>query len=146
MGTAIKRATVLIISILLQVALYVVIYVFLAKYLVYLNILFAIVGVLLVLYLIKDSKNYSFNLPWIVILLLAPVVGSLLYIVLGRNKIRSKTLQNVRKSEINSTKYLIQDKAIRKQFEKNTKLKYISDYAGYPVTTNNEVEYYVSAV
>ena len=142
MGTAIKRATVLIISILLQVALYVVIYVFLAKYLVYLNILFAIVGVLLVLYLIKDSKNYSFNLPWIVILLLAPVVGSLLYIVLGRNKIRSKTLQNVRKSEINSTKYLIQDKAIRKQFEKNTKLKYISDYAGYPVTTNNEVEYY----
>ena len=80
MGTAIKRATVLIISILLQVALYVVIYVFLTKYLVYLNILFAIVGVLLVLYLIKDSKNYSFNLPWIVILLLAPVVGSLLYI------------------------------------------------------------------
>ena len=142
MGTAIKRAIVIVLSIIVQVALYAVIYVFLTKYLVYLNIVFIIAGVLLVLFLIKDSKNYSFNLPWIVILLLSPVVGSLLYILLGRNKIRSKTLRNVRNSERESEKYLIQDEDIRKQFDHNTKLKYISDYAGYPVTTNNDIEYY----
>ena len=126
MGTAIKRAIVIVFSIIVQVALYAVIYVFLTKYIVYLNIVFIIAGVLLVLFLIKDSKNYSFNLPWIVILLLSPVVGSLLYILLGRNKIRSKTLRNVRNSERESEKYLIQDEDIRKQFDHNTKLKYIS--------------------
>lgn len=31
---------------------------------------------------------------------------------------------------------------IRKEFDKNSKIRYISDFAGYPVTTNNKISYY----
>lgn len=46
------------------------------------NILFQLYGLFLILVLVKDSKNYSYALPWIMIIILFPIVGTLLYIVL----------------------------------------------------------------
>ena len=45
-------------------------------------------------------------------------------------------------SEKDSKRYLIQDKTIREEFENNGKLRYISDFTGYPVTKNNDISYY----
>lgn len=48
------------------------------------NILYRVYGIFLILVLIKDSKNYSYALPWIMLILLFPIVGTLLYIVLRK--------------------------------------------------------------
>ncbi|MDE5630405.1 MAG: cardiolipin synthase, partial [Bacilli bacterium] len=66
----------------------------------------------------------------------------LIFIIIGQNKKSSKLLKRITASEKNSKKYLQQDEEVKKEFKDNSRLKYISDFAGYPVTKNNEVKYY----
>ena len=138
----IRRGIIVGIGLLLQVLLTLTIYMFFINEVVIIHIIYNIIGLLITLYLIKNSKNYSYTLPWIVILLLFPLIGALLYIILGRNKYRSKTLKSIIKHEEESKKYLVQDENLRNYYEKNSKIRYISDFAGYPVSTNNKIDYY----
>ena len=81
-------------------------------------------------------------MPWIIIILLFPIVGSLLYLIIGRNLKLSKILKRITENEKNITMYLKQDKKVYKEIKNNTKLRYISDFAGFPISTNNDVDYY----
>ncbi|MDE5586815.1 MAG: PLD nuclease N-terminal domain-containing protein, partial [Bacilli bacterium] len=91
---------------------------------------------------IKNSKDYSSTLPLIIILLFFPVIGTLLYIIIYQNKNNSRILKNIVKSEKNSKKYLIPDKQMNEKIQNNNRLRYISDFAGFPITQNNNVCYY----
>lgn len=142
MYMAIRRGIIIALGLLFQILLSVVIYVFLIEHIAFINIIYSIISFLLTLTLIKDSKNYSYTLPWIIILLLFPIIGTILYIILGRNKRKSKMLKSIVKTDKESKKYLTQDENIKDLYKDNSRIKYISDYAGFPVTTNNEVDYY----
>ena len=142
MYMAIRRGIIIALGLLFQILLSVVIYVFLIEHIAFINIIYSIISFLLTLTLIKDSKNYSYTLPWIIILLLFPIIGTILYIILGRNKRKSKVLKSIVKTDKESKKYLTQDENIKDLYKDNSRIKYISDYAGFPVTTNNEADYY----
>lgn len=142
MKRALGRGIIIAIGILLQVLLTILIYLYLINKIVVIHVVYNIIGIILILYLIKNSKNYSFTLPWIVILLLFPLIGTLLYITLGRNKFRSKTLKRTRAHESENKFYLKQDEKIKELYKDNGRLKYITDYTKYPATINNKVDYY----
>lgn len=137
---AIGRIAAAVIGLLLQVIVFVVINIFFAEHVIVVDLIYTIGALLLVLHLVRKSKNYSYNLPWIIILLMFPLVGALLYIVLGQNKKRSKTLKNITRQEQISSKYFKQDKSVK--FSNNGRLKYISDFSKYPVSCNNDINYY----
>ena len=94
--------------------------------------------------IIKYSKRLSSDLIWILLIMLFPLIGTLLYIILSNNMKRSKVLKNINENIENGQKYLIQDEFIKKEIDtKNLgQLKYISEFAGFPVTKNNEINYY----
>ena len=48
------------------------------------TIIYRIFGTFIVLALVKNSKNYSYALPWIIIILLFPIVGTILFFVLRK--------------------------------------------------------------
>ena len=48
------------------------------------TIIYRIFGAFIVLALVKNSKNYSYALPWIMIILLFPIVGTILFFVLRK--------------------------------------------------------------
>lgn len=134
------RIAAAVIGLLLQIAVFVVINLFFAEHVIVVDLAYTIGALLLVLHLVRKSKSYSYNLPWIIILLMFPLVGALLYIVLGQNKKRSKTLKGITRQSQISSKYLTQDKSIK--FGNNGRLKYISDFSKYPVSCNNDINYY----
>lgn len=142
MKMAIERGIIVIIGLILQIALSLGMYLFFIEnfYIVY--VFFKIIGLLLTLHLIRESKNYSYTLPIIISLILFPILGTLLYIIFYRNKNNSKTLKNIKQSESESKKYLVQNEKIKEQFKNNGKMRYLSDFAGYPITTNNDITYY----
>ena len=142
MGMAIKRGIIVALGLLFQILITLFLYLFFINKVAIIHIVYDTIGLLITLFLIRNSKNYSYTLPWIVILLLFPLIGALLYIILGRNKYRSKILKSITKHEEDSKKYLTQDEKIRKDFEKNSRIRYISDFTGYPVSTNNKIDYY----
>ena len=113
----IKRAVIVGIGFILQILLTFIIYMFFVEHIAIINIFYGILGFVLVLYLIKDSKNYSYTLPWIILLLLFPLVATLMYVILDKSMKKSKTLKNIVKEEEKSKKYLIQDEKIRESFK-----------------------------
>ena len=136
------RGAIVLIGLVLQILLFLFTYLYLGDHITLINTIYQIAGFLIALHLIRDSRSYSYTLPWIVIILLFPLVGTLLYLIIGYNKKRGKTLKNILRSEKNSKKYLIQDPSIKKEIKNNSRIKYITDYTNYPATTNNDVEYY----
>ena len=142
MKMAIQRGIVVILGVLLQVLVSLSIYLFFIENVALIHLLFGILSLLLTLDLIKNSKNYSYTLPIIIILVLFPIIGVLLYIILEKNKNKSKTLKSILESEKQSQKYLVQNKEIREEFKDNSRVRYLSDFSGYPVTKNNDVKYY----
>lgn len=142
MQMAVKRAIVVIIGLVGQISLSLLTYLYFIEHVAMINIIFTIIGILLTLTLIKNSKNYSYTLPWIILLITFPLVGTLIYIIIGRNKNNSKILKSIVKSEKESKKYLVQDDEIRDEYKENSKIRYLSDFCGYPVTKNNDIKYY----
>ncbi|MBR1540046.1 MAG: cardiolipin synthase [Clostridia bacterium] len=142
MQMAIKKGIVVILGVFFQIIFSLFIYLFLIENFAIIQIFYSIIGFLLVLALVRNSRSYSYTLPWIIILILVPLLGTILYLIIGKNKLRSKTLKRIVKSTEESQKYLIQDEKIREEFQENGKIKYISDYTGFPVTKNNDVSYY----
>lgn len=94
--------------------------------------------------IIKESKSLSKDLPWIIIIMLFPIVGALLYIVIGGNLHKSKVLKAIKQSEEKGNKYFIQDEKIKKEIESqnNGKINYLMNYLNFPVTKNNNINYY----
>jgi cardiolipin synthase len=142
MSMAIKRGIVVLIGLLLQILLYLFAYIYLGSHIVVLRFIYQIAGFLIVLWLMGNSRSYSYTLPWIVIILVFPLIGTLLYLIIGHNKKRSKLLKQITKSEKNIVKYLVQNKRIREEIKDNSRMRYIVDYLGFPVTKNNDIKYY----
>ena len=76
--------------------------------------------------------------------MLFPIVGALLYIVIGGNLHKSKVLKAIKQSEENGSKYFIQDEKIKKELENqnNGKINYLMNYLNFPVTKKNDIKYY----
>ena len=144
MITAIKRAIIVIIGVLLQFGFAISIQLFFREHIAIIGIIYELLSVLIVLKILKDSTRISNDLPWIILILLFPIFGTILLITLSTNYARSKLLKNIFKSEKEYQQYLKQDIKIRKEIDENDldNLKYIIDRSKYPVTKNNKITYY----
>ena len=76
--------------------------------------------------------------------MLFPIVGALLYIVIGGNLHKSIVLKAIKQSEEKGNKYFIQDEKIKKEIESQNigKINYLMNYLNFPVTKNNNINYY----
>lgn len=110
------------------------------------RIIYLVLSFLLVLEIIKNTKSISANLPWIVLILLFPAAGTMLYLFISNDLHSSKMLKKVNKEVTESKKYYIQDKEVLDELNKENKdkLKYLALNAKFPVTKNNKVKYFPS--
>ena len=144
MRRAIKRGLIVALGVIIQILLSLSVLIFFGQKIAVIETFYSILSVLLVLGIVKESKSLSKDLPWIIIIMLFPIVGALLYIVIGGNLKKSKVLKAIKQSEENGGKYFVQNKDIKKEIEEqnNGKLNYLMNYLNFPVTKNNEVKYY----
>ena len=147
MSDGIKRITIVVICILLQLALTLLLVMWFSGYSTIFRIILQITSIIIVLSIIKESKNLSLKLPWIIIILLAPIFGTLLYIIIGQNKYQSKTLKNINKSIKDSQKYLKQDEEVIKKIKNENlniygQFNYLTDFTKHPIYQNTELEYF----
>ena len=116
----------------------------LSEFVLIIRIIYFILSFLLVLEIIKSKKSLSANLPWIILIILFPVAGTMLYLFIGNDLHSSKTLKKVNKEVTESRKYYVQDQTILDEINKNDlgKLRYLANDATFPVTSNNKVKYF----
>ena len=130
MRMAIKRGIIVVIGVIMQIFLSVFVLLVFGQRIAFVEGFYSILSVLLVLGIIKESKSLSKDLPWIIIIMVFPIIGALLYIVIGGNLKKSKILKNINKSEAAGMKYLVQEKSVKAEIENqnNGKLKYLMNY------------------
>ena len=140
MWVAIKRGIIVVLGFLLQVFFSLFIYLKLGEFLPAIEAFYGFLSIVIVLAIIKESQRLSSDLVWILIIMLFPIIGTLLFIIFQKNKYESRLLKNINKNIKEGKKYLVQDEKIKAELD--GQLKYISDFTGFPVSKNNEVKYY----
>ena len=113
---------------------------------VYMYALFVILSLVVVVYIVSRKDNPSYKLAWTIPVLLVPVFGGLFYLLFGGNKI-GRTLKKQIDAEYYEAKELLkQDEAVIEEIKAIDKsvynqVKYINDYAAYPIYKNSTTEF-----
>lgn len=141
MGKSILRIVVTILCLIIQLAAINIFYYSIIHKIPFAGLIYTLLCLYGVLMIIKNSNNYSFTLPWIIIFLLIPIPGSILFLIVKFSMKKSKLVKNILKKEKESSNYLIQDEKIINNSD-SSMIKYLSNHAGFPATTNNIIKYY----
>lgn len=109
--------------------------------------LLRLLGGIICIYIINNTRHLSMNILWILMIILFPVPGTLVYLLLGANLVRSKTVRKLYISENESKQYLTQDETIFDEISAKAPdlrgdFHYIARSAGYPFYRNVGFEYY----
>ena len=144
MLNTIKRLLIVAIGVFLQFGLIIAVQYYFEEQLTIIEVIYRILGILLVLFILKNSIRLSKDLPWIIIILVFPIFGTFLYIALGRNYSRNKLLKSLFDKEIEYSEFLKTNKETRKEIDdkKLSNLKYIAKYSRFAVSKNNDITYY----
>ncbi|NLY62610.1 MAG: cardiolipin synthase [Erysipelothrix sp.] len=111
------------------------------------DIILTVIGLFIVIELVNSSKNQSISVAWIVIILLIPGFGALIYLMFANKQIpkglrRLKEQKNLDPALVlpQDTRLLeeikLKSKSMEKQFE------YILRAGSFPVYENTDVDYY----
>lgn len=142
----VNRILITAVAIIAQAAWVVVSIFALAEYSQPMSILLRIISLVAVLFIIGKEDNSSYKIVWIILIMLLPFFGGILYIFAG-NKKPSKHMN----MQINNTKEkyltLLEDSPAADELERRNKrvsgiCSYVRSKSGYPVYSGTEVTYY----
>ncbi len=144
MLNAVKRIVIVLIGVLLQFGFSIMIRLFFYKYLGIITLFYSIASILIVLGILKESTRLSNDLPWVILILIFPIFGTILLITLGKNYSKNKLLRNIFAYEKEYSKYLEQDEKLKKEIEKKQldNIEYLMNRTNSFVSKNNEISYY----
>ena len=150
MGTILKllfsRIGIVALAILVQIVWLLLIVANFSNY-IPLNVILTILSILIVLAIVKSGKHIDNKLPWIILIILFPFFGGLLYVFVGANLYSTPMLKKINGNKKSERKYLTQDLKVMEDIESNDldvygQVQYISKHVGYPVYNNTDIKYF----
>lgn len=137
-------------SVLLQVAWIVVLFVRLNEYSELINLLTALIAAAVVLRIYVRSENTAFKLSWIILILLSPLMGLCIYALFGHKDANRGMRKRFETIDAKLLPEILQDKAVMERLEEKNfyfanQSRYLYDYGKYPVYRNTDVTFYAEA-
>ncbi len=144
MLNAVKRILIVALGVIFQFGFAILIRLFFYKYLGIITFFYSVASILIVLGILKNSTRLSNDLPWIILILIFPIFGTILLITLGRNYSKNKLLKKIFEYEDKYSKLLVTDTKIAKKIDENNldNIKYLLNRTNYFVSDNNDITYY----
>lgn len=144
--TVIKIVAVLVI-LGIQIALMILLYSTTRTIYTYARFIFEILKIITVSYILYKHDSAAYKISWIILVMLAPIVGILAYFLWGNSKLRKKEERKIRKIRVDSEYTLPSSEEIKEEIKKEDKHKYnqvnyLNKISGYPVYRNQGVEYF----
>lgn len=144
----INRIAVTAVSLILQIAWFVVSIVQISEYSVIASYVFRILSLIMIIYIVCKDDNPSYKIIWIILISLAPVFGGVLYLLAG-NKKPSRRMYGQLKATKESYARILEsfdsgkEEDIRKTDPRDGAIfSYIKNKSGYPVFSDTQVKYY----
>ncbi len=113
---------------------------------VYIYFLLEILGLFAILFLIDKNRDSSYTMLWVVVILVLPVFGYLLYILWGRAVTKGRRSLSIQKTLARGTEFLEQNPQVQAEFEEiHLWRKRIAEFLireGFPLYNNTKCEYF----
>lgn len=146
-ATNIVKILILLIAALAQIAVMVLPAIWLEQHYVHFYWVSEVISIFIIFYLVKSDINPIYKIPWIILLLVTPVFGGLVYIVYGRAHFAKSEVKRVGdciaefKKAINSR---TNSNALLKELDPDiaVQTEYLLKYADAPVYTNTTTKYF----
>ena len=142
-----SRLTFMIIMIILEIGILLLIFHKFQEQAAWIEAVLRVLSLLVVLFIIKNSRHLSSDMIWIMLIMLAPVPGTAIYLLLGANKISSPTFHRIVWKTGEAAAHFKQDEALLEEMGREIpdlkgQFNYISRAAGYPFYRNTGFDYY----
>lgn len=140
------RACIVGALVLLQFAIIIITPFFFREFATQFYILIEISGMIGILALTNDSRNYSYKFSWLCVILIFPISGLIMFNLWGKigkkNKLNRAIAEQVKRTD----EWLVQDESVSKEFSaKHPVSSRMSKYMtakGAPLFKNNQADYY----
>lgn len=147
---SIGRLVFVVLSVIIQISWIVFLFIMLNDYSAEISMVSSLLALALVLRIYGKHMNAAFKMPWIILILVFPVLGLCLYLLLGRSGVTKGTAQLFANISSKLDGILQQDKEVLNGLEKRdmaiaNQSRYIWNYAKYPVYQNTDVVFYAEA-
>ena len=102
----------------LQFVWYIFLFWKLANYSVLITLFFSILSVIVVLVIVSKDQNPDLKIPWIIEILVLPLLGGLLYLAMGTKRPARKMRRKLDQAYQKSKGLLVQDQAVLEELKK----------------------------
>lgn len=144
---SVGRLTFVGISMLIQIVWIVILFIRLNEYSAGISMFTSILTLLVVLIIYGKHTNAAFKMPWIILILVFPILGLCIYAVFGNSRSTRKMRKKYNSIDQEMEKYLGKNEDVIKNLQKKdfavaNQYRYIEDYGKYPAYQNTDVEFY----
>ena len=143
----ITKIAIVVFTLILQILFWVFLYGIAKNYMFYWKTLAILISATVVLYIVNKPENPAYKLTWILLMMVTPILGGVLYIAIAGNRTRMKFIRDAQKNHLDTFQYMPSDKSRQREIRKlsqsaSVQSTYISKTAGYPVYKNTVVRYF----
>ncbi|MCM1102255.1 MAG: cardiolipin synthase [Clostridium sp.] len=147
---SIGRLIFVVLSFLIQVSWFVALFMWLNNYSTVINLISSVVALVVVLRVYAKQGNVAFKLPWIILMLVMPLLGLCLYLLFGHRWATGKMRARFEKIEAAYQEELRQEPKVMEELEQQdfgvaNQCRYLYKYSKYPVYRNTDVVFYSQA-
>jgi cardiolipin synthase len=148
---SISRLVVVGICILFQVGWLCLLVIRLNRHFAWISLVSSLLAVVLVIRIYISNGNAAFKMPWMILLLVFPPLGVMLWLMFGHSGACAPMRKRFDRIQKLYEPYRLRpDDALREAEAFDTaaanQMRYVRDYAGYPVYTDTSVQYYSDAM
>ena len=142
-----SRVVVVGLALLVQLSWYLLFLNRLANYSIVVNGFFRVLSVIILLYLIRKDENSAYKIAWMILIMMIPLLGGILYVMIGNKKPGKKLAAKMAVVKDSMTDALKQNEDILQEIEEQDarvagNIRYIGNYGPYPAWKNTTVEYF----
>ena len=142
-----SRVVVVGLALLVQLSWYLLFLNRLANYSIVVNGFFRVLSVIILLYLIRKDENSAYKIAWMILIMMIPLLGGILYVMIGNKKPGKKLAAKMAVVKDSMTDVLKQNEDVLQEIEEQDarvagNIRYIGNYGPYPAWKNTTVEYF----
>lgn len=148
---SIGRMIFVMLSVLLQIGWLFVLAQWLDDYSAAISVLASVAALVLVCRIYSKDINSAMKTPWIIVILLFPIMGICLYFLVGHSNVTRGMRKRFEKIDATLIERLVQDEDVLNNLKDKdigiaNQVNYIVNYGKYPVYQNTDVEFYDDAL
>lgn len=150
MKNSIGRLIFVVLAFMIQVSWFIALFAWLSSYSAALNLAFTVITLVVVLRIYGTQGNAAFKMPWIILILVMPLMGICLFLLFGHREATRKVRMRFEQIDPLVLEALQQEPEVLEALEQRdfgvaNQCRYLYRYSKYPVYRNTDMVFYSEA-